>query len=548
MGEPVASVSSPKATADAPHETSSGGEHRHLGLALAVIATAQLMVVLDAAIVNVALPSVQRALDFSPPNLVWVINAYTLAFGGLLLLGGRTGDLFGRRKMFMIGIGLFAGASFLGGLATTEWWLIGARALQGVGGAIAAPTALSLIASTFPEGRPRNRAMGVYGAMSGAGGAIGVLLGGVLTDTLGWRWVLFVNVPIGLLLLLIAPRVLGETRGRAGKLDLPGAITATAGMSLLVFGLIHAASTSWGNPYTVAALLGGVFLLGIFLIIESRSERALMPLRLFSNRNRSAAYGVMLAIGTAMFSMFYFLTLFMQDVLGYSPLKAGFAYLPFAVMIILSATFTARLVGRIGVKGPLMIGTLIGSVGLAWLSLVTPQSAYFPDVFIPMLLMPAGVAMCFVPLTLTAVAGVRREEQGIASALLNSGQQVGGSLGLAVLGTIAITVTRNQVGGVVDRFGSHAGRLFGAEPPPPHSHLPPALRDAVAAAYTHGYTTALRVGAAILVFAFLVIVLAIQTPKSAKTTPGGQRAGRTETAPGDQRAGQPAPAWSETSN
>jgi EmrB/QacA subfamily drug resistance transporter len=489
-------------------------EHRNLGLALAIISAAQLMVVLDASIVNVALPSIQRALHFSPTNLVWVINAYTLTFGGLLLLGGRTGDLFGRRKMFMIGITVFTAASFLGGLATTEAWLIAARALQGMGGAIAAPTALSLIASTFPEGSPRNRAMGVYAAMSGAGGAIGVLLGGVITSYLGWRWVLFVNVPIGLLVLFLAPRVLGETGTRSGALDLPGALTATSGMTLLVFGLIHAASTSWSDRWTIFGLVAGGLLLVAFLLIEARSRQPLMPLHLFRNRNRSAAYGTMLAIGTAMFSMFYFLTLFIQNILGFSPVKAGVAFLPFALMIVVTATVVSRVVvGRTGPKPPLMFGTALGFVGMVWLSRVTVGSDYWTHVLPPMLLLACGMAACFVPLTLTAVAGVRRDEQGIASALLNSGQQVGGSLGLAVLGTVAATVTRNQAAQVVQHFGRNVGQWFKAEPPPPGTHLPPVVHTAISSAYLKGYTTALEVGAGILLFAFVLVTLVIRTPR-----------------------------------
>jgi EmrB/QacA subfamily drug resistance transporter len=494
-----------------PAEQEGPGGPRHLGIALALISAAQLMVVLDASIVNVALPSIERALHFSPANLVWVINAYTLAFGGLLLLGGRTGDLFGRRRMFVIGIGLFTTASFLGGLATTEGWLIGARVLQGMGGAIAAPTALSLIASTFPEGAPRNRAMGVYAAMSGGGAAVGVLLGGILTDALSWRWVLFVNVPIGLLVAFGAPRVLVETESRRGRLDLPGALSATAGMSLIVFGLIHAASTSWGETWTIAAITTGVALLGIFVTIEARSRHALMPLHLFRDRNRSTAYATMLAIATAMFAMFYFLTLFLQNILGFSPLHAGVAYLPFALMIIIGATNASRLVGRVGPKALLMAGTLAGAGGLFWFSRATVDSTYLGNVLGPMLVVAAGMATCFVPLTLTAVAGVRRNEQGIASALLNSGQQVGGSLGLAVLGTIAATITRNQAAAVIGRFGEQVSHFFQTAPPPPGAHIAPAVSHSVSAAYMQGYTTAFEVGAGILLLAFVLVTTLLRS-------------------------------------
>ncbi len=484
-------------------------EHRNLGVALVVIATAQLMVVLDASIVNVALPSIQRALHFSSANLEWVVNAYTLAFGGLLLLGGRTGDLFGRRRMFMIGIGLFAGASLLGGFATSEAWLITARACQGVGGAIAAPTALALIASTFPEGPPRNRAMGVYAAMSGAGAAIGVLLGGILTDAISWRWVLFVNVPIGLFVLILAPRVLGETEARPGRLDLPGALSVTAGMTLLVYGLIHAAGGhGWGTPATVIPLVVGGLLLVVFVFIEARAADPLMPLDIFSNRNRNGAYGIMLAMGTAMFAMFFFLTLFLQNVLGFSPLRAGFSYLPFALTIMIVAGLASQLVGRTGPRVPLMIGTLLAASGLFYFAQLGPSSSYFTDVLPGMLLAASGMALCFVPLTLAAVSGIRRDEAGIASALLNSGQQVGGSLGLAVLGTIAATVTHNDL---TTAFGDRAARFANGSP----AGASTGVRETVATAYTNGFTTAFTVGAVIMLVAFLLAVIVVRVGRGA---------------------------------
>src|ERR1035441_370461 len=305
-----------------------GPVRRHLGLALAVIATAQLMVVLDATIVNVALPHVQRALGFSGTGLEWVVNAYALTFGGLLLLGGRAGDILGRSGVFIAGIILFSLASLLGGFATTQAWLLGARALQGVGGAIVAPTALSLITTTFPEGPPRNRAMGVYAAMSIGGAAVGLIAGGLLTTYLSWRWVLFVNVPIGVIVALVAPQAFAETARNRGRFDLPGAITATLGLASLVYGLSDAATSPngvshWGDAKVVASLAAAVVLLTSFVIIEWRSRHALMPLRIFRNRDRSAANLIMLCVGTAMFGMFFFLTLFVQNVWGYSALKTG---------------------------------------------------------------------------------------------------------------------------------------------------------------------------------------------------------------------------------
>jgi EmrB/QacA subfamily drug resistance transporter len=475
--------------------------HRHLGLALIVICTAQLMVVLDASIVNVALPSIQHALHFSPGDLEWLVNAYTLAFGGLLLLGGRLGDLFGRRRVFMLGIALFTAASLLGGLAQSSAWILVARAVQGVGAAIASPTALALIASTFDEGRARDRAMGAYAAMAGAGSAIGVLLGGVLTEQLSWRWVFFVNLAFGAFILAAAPRVLGESSGREGRLDVSGAFTATIGMTFLVYGLLHAGTHSWGSPATVIGLGAGVALLATFVVIETRHRDPMLPLHLLADRNRSGAYLIMLAIGTAMFAMFYFLTLFMQEILGFSPVKTGFAYLPFPLTIAPVAGLAAGLVGRLGPRTLLMIGTPMTAGGLLWLSLATPTATYWGSFFGPMILIAGGAAMCFVPLTLAAVAGVRRHEQGIASALLNSGQQVGGSLGLAILGTIAATTTRDQLGrlaGAADALAHGAG-----------SALPRTVHLVVSRAVVHGYSVAFRVGAGIMLVGFLLATFAL---------------------------------------
>ena len=352
---------------------------RRLGLALAVIATAQLMVVLDATIVNVALPHIQHALGFSGTNLEWVVNAYALAFGGLLLLGGRSGDLLGRRRIFIFGILLFTGASLVGGFATTQAWLLTARVFQGVGGAFAAPTSLSLIAVTFPEGRQRNRAMGVYAAMSIAGGAVGLIAGGLLVDYLDWRWVLWVNVPIGLIVALLAPRVLGESERRRGAFDLPGAITGSLGLGALVYGLSSAATTfsngqavsHWGDTKVIVSLVAAVVLLVAFVIIEARSRSALVPPRVVRSRNRSGAYLISLCIGTALFGMFFFLTLFVQNVWGYSPLKSGIAYLPMVATIMLGSALASQLVGRIGARPLIITGSALASGGMFWLSRLT---------------------------------------------------------------------------------------------------------------------------------------------------------------------------------
>ena len=410
------------------------------GLALVLICAVQMMVILDGTIVNIALPAIQRELHFSATGLEWVIAAYALAFGGLLLLGGRSGDLFGRRRMFVVGVGLFTVASLVGGLATSPAMLIAARVAQGVGGAIASPTALALIQSTFPEGRERARAMGVYAAMSGAGGSLGLLLGGILTDVASWRWVLFVNVPIGAVVALAAPRVHSTTATRAGRLDLPGALSVTIGMTSLVYGLSHAAASGWSNGVTVGSLVVAVVLLATFVAIETNSSHALMPLRIFADRNRAGAYAVMTALASAMFGTFFFITQFVQDILGYSPLKAGVAFLPMTIGIGGTATLASRLVGRFGNRGLMTVGPLLASGGLTLLSFVGPHSAY-PAIIGPLLMIAVGMGSTFVPLTLTVMSRVQPQEAGLASALLNTAQQVGGALGLAVLVTVASSIT-----------------------------------------------------------------------------------------------------------
>ena len=373
-----------------------GPQPSRLGPALAVIATAQLMVVLDATIVNVTLPHIQRSLGFSGSGLEWVVNAYTLAFGGLLLLGGRAGDLLGRRRVFIFGVLLFSLASLAGGLATSQAWLLGARAIQGVGAAITAPTALSLVATTFPEGAPRNRAMGVYAAMSVAGATTGLIAGGVLTTYLSWRWVFFVNAPIGVALALAAPRVLPESRRRRGRFDLPGAITATSGLVALVYGLTSAAAgpdgaSQWTGPKVVVSLALAAVLLTTFVIIERRSTHALLPLRLLRDRNRSGAYLIMLCVGTALFGMFFFLTIFMQTVWGFSALKTGLAYLPFAGGVLLASGAAAQLVPRVGARPLLLAGSATTASGLFWLSRISEHSHYAGALLGPMFVTAVGL-------------------------------------------------------------------------------------------------------------------------------------------------------------
>ncbi len=466
--------------------------HRHPGLALMVISFAQLMVILDATIVNVALPTIHASLHFSASNLEWLITAYSLTFGGFLLFGGRTGDLYGKRRMFMAGIAVFAGSSLLGGLATDQTWLIITRGLQGLGGAVASPTALSLIAINFAEGSERNRAMGVYSAMSGAGGAIGLLLGGLLTTYVSWRWIFFVNVPIGALGLVMAPRVLVESQPSPGRLDTPGALSATAGMLSLVYGLTNASKHSWGSLGTALPLVMAALLLASFVVIETRSPAPLIPLRIFGSRNRTGAYLMMLLLGLAVFSMFFFLTQYLQNIHHYSAVRAGLAFLPMSGGIMVAAIATSRILTRTGIRIPLIVGPALALAGLIWLSFLGVSSSY-SGVILPLLLVAFGMGHTFVPLTVTAISGVAPAEAGAASALLNTGQQVGGALGLAVLGTIAISSARH--------FGEaarSAGRPLG-----------PALANA---ATTHGYTTAFEVAAGLMATAVVLSVVLIRAP------------------------------------
>jgi EmrB/QacA subfamily drug resistance transporter len=435
--------------AAAPGGVAAGGPRRP-GLALAVIATAQLMVVLDATIVNVALPHIQRALGFSGSGLEWVVNAYALTFGGLLLLGGRAGDLLGRRKMFIAGLLLFSIASLAGGFATSQEWLLAARAMQGIGGAITAPAALSLITTTFPEGPLRNRAMGVYASMSVAGGAIGLLGGGLLTSYASWRWVLFVNVPIGVAIALAAPRVLAETPRHGGRFDLPGAITGTGGIAALVYGLSSAATSPdgvshWGDARVIASFAAAVVLLAAFAVTETRSPHALLPMWLLRDRNRTGAYLIFAGAGTGIFGMFFFLTLFMQAVWGYSALKTGVAYLPFTAAVLIASGTAAQLVPRIGPRPLLLAGSAASTGGLFWLSRISEHTTYTSGLLGPTMLTGVGIGLVFVPASLVALSRVAEADSGVASSLLNTGQQVGGSTGLAVLGTVAWTVVANRV-------------------------------------------------------------------------------------------------------
>jgi EmrB/QacA subfamily drug resistance transporter len=419
---------------------------RAKNLALLLLAMTQFVIVIDASIVNVALPSIGSHLHFARADLSWVVNAYTLTFGGFLLLGGRLADLLGRRRMFMLGLVLFSVASFAGGLAQSEGWLLAARAIQGLGAAIVSPAALSIITTTFAEGSERNRALGIWGAVAGAGGAAGVLLGGILTSGLSWRWVLFVNVPIGIAAAALAPRTLRESRaeGGASTFDLPGALTVTAGLSLLVYAIVDAVNAGWGSTTTLLKIGGAVILLVAFLIIELRQRHPLMPFSIFRLRTLRGANIVALLIGMSLFSMFFFISLYLQNVLHYSPIKTGISYLPLAVGIILSAGAASQLVTRFGFKPPLIAGLLLVAGGLLWFSQVpSTGGSYAADVLGPSLLAAAGLGFGFVPVTIAAVTGTEPHEAGLASGLINTAQQVGGALGLAILATIANSRTQS---------------------------------------------------------------------------------------------------------
>ncbi|MFJ9175750.1 MFS transporter [Streptomyces sp. NPDC102360] len=492
--------SKPRATARPPRP----------GIALAVIAACQLMVVLDATIVNIALPHMQTALGFSTNNLTWVINAYALTFGGLLLLGGRAGDLLGRRRMFITGIALFSFASLLGGFAQEPWQLLAARALQGVGGAIASPTSLALIATTFPEGPERNRAFGVFASVSAGGGAVGLLAGGMLTDWLDWRWVLFVNVPIGVLIALLAPRYIKESQRHPGRFDLPGAFTSTLGMAALVYGFIRAASEGWSDGLAIASFGAAVVLLIAFVAIERRTSQPITPLKLFRDRNRSGTYAMMLSLAAAMFGMFFFIVLFVQNVLHYTPVKAGLAFLPVTAAIVLGAGIATNLLPRLGPKPFMTVGCLLTATGMGWLTLIDPGSSYLSGILGPMLLFGFGMGLNFVTLTLTAVSGIADSESGAASGMLNTTQQVGGALGLSVLTTIFSSASASEAKKQIPKFLAEGSPEQKAEFARTH-RLPAPWNDSVLA---HGISNAFIAAASLAVAAALIALFVIQVRKS----------------------------------
>ena len=435
-------------------DTSFGGRPprhaRHPGISLAVIVACQLMVVLDATVVFVALPKIQHTLHFSATGLSWVTNVYSLAFGGLLLLGGRAGDVLGRRRVFLAGIAVFTLASLLGGLATSSGWLLAARGIQGVGAALAAPGALALITTNFAEGSERNRALSIFSATSSAGASVGLILGGVLTDWLSWRSVLFINVPVGIAVLVIAPMFIEETERHRGRLDIAGAFTSVTGMVALVYAFIRASDAGWSDSTTLLSFAAGVVLLVAFVTVEARARQPVVPLRLFADRARSGAYLIMLLLAAAMFGMFFFLVQFLQNSLGFGPLKAGVAFLPMTGLLFGVARLAPRLVPRFGPRRLMLTGLPFIIVGMLWLTRLSATSGYASGVLGPMVLFGLGAGLVFLPVTLTILSGVRREDSGAASGMLQTMQQVGGALGMAILVSVFGTVSR------------HGGQVHGA--------------------------------------------------------------------------------------
>ncbi|HEX6150501.1 MFS transporter [Nocardioides sp.] len=514
-------------------------QHRRLTWALMLISIAQLMVVLDSTIANIALPYIGTDLDIDQANLSWIVTGYALTFGGFLLLGGRLADLYGRRRVFMIGVLLFAAASLVGGVAQSELVLLGARGFQGFGAALASPAALALITTTFPAGRERNRAFAVYAAMAGVGAAVGLILGGWLTgldDPLGiagWRYTFLIVVPIGLAAALLAPRVLPESDRHDGVLDVPGAITGTAGLLAIVYGLTRAGDEryGWGDQWTLLSLIGGVALLGIFLLIESRADHPLLPFRILRSRNRAVAFAVMMIAPAAMFAMFFFLSLLVQLVVGYSPLKTGVAFLPFSVAMIISATAASKLISRVDPRFLSGIGTLLSAAALYGFHRITvPQDGdsilatlpasmggqglalghdvnYWTEILPFVILMAFGMGLNFVPLTLVALHHLRREDSGIGSGVLNTMQQVGGALGLATLSTVALHFAQGRADEIAPGIAQSA-RETGLEQAMPRGELNGLVGQLTElGSFAEGATMAFLVGSLMMLVASALVWL-----------------------------------------
>ena len=457
--------------------------------ALILLCVAQFVVVLDASIVNVALPSIGKGLNFSEENLPWVVNAYVIAFGGFLLLGGRAADLLGRRRVFMAGLLVVAVASLAAGFAANQGQLIAARAAQGLGAAIISPAALSIVTTLFADGAERNKALGAWGAVAGSAGAAGVLLGGILTDSLGWEWVLWVNVPVALVALALTPGLIPESRSESATrhFDAAGAVTVTAGLSVLAYAFLDASNSGWGSTKIVSLLALSAALIAAFVAIELRSKAPLIPFRIFRLRTLTGANVVGILLGASLFSMFFFISLYMQQVLGYSPIHAGLSYLPLALTIIVAAGLGGQLVTRFGFKPILAAGLLFVSGGLAWFSQVSVGGGFLTDILGPSMLAAVGLGFGFVTSTIAAVSGVEEREQGLASGLINTSQQIGGALGLAVLSTIATSRTDHVM-------------ATGA------SSLPNAL--------TEGFQSAFLGGAVIAALGFVATLILIRTRDS----------------------------------
>ena len=466
--------------------TSPRGERRWSALAL--IVTAQFMVILDVAIVNVALPSIKTDLNFSQPNLQWVISAYAILFGGTLLLGGRLADLLGRRRLFVGGLALFAVSSLLCGLAWSEGSLIAFRAVQGLGGALLAPAALSLLMTTFAEGRDRNLALGIYGAASGSGAAVGVLLGGLLTSYLSWSWIFFINVPVGVAAMVLAPVLLRESRADLAHrhFDVPGAASITAGLMLLVYATTRAASDGWSAGTTLALLGGAAALMLAFVAIELRSPSPLLPLRIFRLRTLTAANVAMAIVGAVAFSEFFLLTLYLQDVLHYSAVESGLAFAGFALAVVVISNVAQVIVGRFGVRPTLTAGLLVSAASVAWLTRLPVDGRYFWDLFPAFVLGGAGMGLSFVPVTIAGLTGVERSDAGVASGLINTSRQIGGAIGIAAVSAIAATSTSNYV------------RAHG-------------VAASSGAALDHGYQIGLYVLTGLLVVAALIAVTLVRS-------------------------------------
>jgi EmrB/QacA subfamily drug resistance transporter len=457
--------------------------------ALALIVTAQFMVILDVAIVNVALPSIQADLDFSQASLQWVVSAYAILFGGALLLGGRLADLLGRRRLFVGGLALFALSSLLCGIAWSEGSLIAFRAMQGLGGALLAPAALSLLMTTFAEGRERNLALGIYGAASGSGAATGVLLGGLLTSYLSWSWIFFINVPVGLVAIAFAPLLLAESRADLAhrRFDLPGALSATGGLMLLVYATTRATSDGWGAATTLALLASAAGLLSAFVVIELRSRSPLLPLRIFRVRSLAAANATMAIVGAVTFSEFFVLTLYLQDVLDYSAMQSGAAFAGFALAVVLVSNLAQLVVGRLGVRPTLAAGLLLSALSVAFLTRLPVHGHYLWDLFPWFVLGGAGLGLSFVPVTIASLTGVERSDAGVASGLINTSRQIGGAIGLAAVSAIAAASTSHYV-------RAHAD-----------------VTAASGAALDHGFQTALYVLTGLLLLGALIAIALLRS-------------------------------------